>query len=68
MAPLEGETVGVGMPVVLYFSDPVVDGVPGRGRASGLGDLDAAGRGRVDWINDEELHWRPRELWPAGPR
>lgn len=66
MSPLEGETVGVGMPVVLYFSDPVEDDHRATVEAQvGVSSAPSV-EGAWHWIGPEELHWRPRELWPAG--
>ena len=66
MSPLEGETVGVGMPVVLYFSDPVEDDRRGAVEEQVAVVSTPAVEGAWHWIDAEELHWRPRELWPAG--
>lgn len=66
MAPLEGETVGVGMPVVLYFSDPVEEEYrAGVERQVGVTSTPTV-EGAWHWVSAEELHWRPRELWPVG--
>lgn len=64
VSPLEGETVGVGMPIVLYFTAPVEDRVAVERRLSVTSDPQV--EGSWHWINAEELHWRPQELWPAG--
>ena len=66
MSPLEGETVGAGMPVVLYFSDPVEEDyrVAVESRLSVTSN--PVVEGAWHWIDSEELHWRPRDLWPGG--
>ena len=66
MSPLEGETVGAGMPVVLYLSDPVVEDYRAAVEAQVSVTSTPPVEGAWSWINDEELHWRPRELWPGG--
>ena len=66
MSPLEGETVGVGMPVVLYFSDPVEDDYRAAVEEQVAVGSTPSVEGAWHWINAEELHWRPRALWPAG--
>jgi lipoprotein-anchoring transpeptidase ErfK/SrfK len=64
IAPLNGETVGVGMPVIVSFDVPVTD------HASIEKHLHVtsvpAQRGSWHWISDNEVHWRPRTYWRAG--
>jgi lipoprotein-anchoring transpeptidase ErfK/SrfK len=63
VAPLQGETVGVGMPVIVTFDVPVknrtlfernmsVQSTPGV-------------EGAWTWFSDREAHFRPRTFWPA---
>jgi lipoprotein-anchoring transpeptidase ErfK/SrfK len=63
VAPLQGETVGVGMPVIVYFSAPVTD------RAAVERQLKITSTPRVHgswtWISDREIHYRPPHYWPA---
>jgi lipoprotein-anchoring transpeptidase ErfK/SrfK len=64
IAPLNGETVGIGMPVIVTFDVPVTD------RASIEKHLHVvsapAQRGSWHWISDTEVHWRPASYWRAG--
>jgi lipoprotein-anchoring transpeptidase ErfK/SrfK len=64
IAPLNGETVGVGMPVIVTFDVPVTD------RASIERNLHVvsqpAQKGSWHWISDTEVHWRPASYWKAG--
>ncbi len=64
VAPLEGETVGVGMPVIVTFDVPVTD------RASIEKHMSVAATprqpGSWHWISDTEVHWRPKSYWKAG--
>jgi lipoprotein-anchoring transpeptidase ErfK/SrfK len=66
IAPLNGETVGVGMPVIVTFDVPVTN------RASIERHLHVASapaqRGSWHWISDTEVHWRPATYWKAGTR
>jgi lipoprotein-anchoring transpeptidase ErfK/SrfK len=66
ITPLEGETVGVGMPVIVSFDVPVTD------RASIEKHLHVAStpaqKGSWHWISDTEVHWRPATYWKAGSR
>ena len=64
VAPLAGETVGVGMPVVVLFDHPVTD------RASFEAHMNVTSTpeqtGSWYWLNDSEAHWRPQEYWQSG--
>lgn len=64
IAPLAGETVGVGMPVIVTFDVPVTD------RASIERHLSVQTSpkqvGAWHWISDNEVHWRPRTYWRPG--
>ena len=64
VAPLAGETVGVGMPVVVTFDLPVTDKAAFEKHMS----VDASPRqpGAWHWISDTEAHYRPRTYWQAG--
>ncbi len=64
IAPLDGETVGVGMPVIVTFDLPVTD------RALFEKHMHVtstpAQRGSWYWLNDQEAHFRPASYWKAG--
>ena len=64
VAPLEGETVGVGMPVIVTFDVPVTD------RAEFEKNMTVtskpAQQGSWYWLSDNEAHWRPKAYWKAG--
>ncbi|WP_299057799.1 Ig-like domain-containing protein [uncultured Nocardioides sp.] len=64
VAPLEGETVGVGMPVIVAFDVPVTD------RASIERHLSVESTpeqtGSWHWISDTEVRWRPKDYWEPG--
>ena len=64
--PLDGETVGVGMPIAIFFNQPVSDraAVEGRLRVSSSPDVEGAWH----WFNDKEIHWRPKAYWPSGTK
>ena len=64
IAPLDGETVGVGMPVVVTFDVAVTD----RAEFERHMHVEATPRqrGTWHWISDTEAHWRPRTYWRAG--
>ena len=64
IAPLDGETVGVGMPVVVTFDIPVTD------RALFEKHMNVtstpAQKGSWYWLSDSEAHFRPARYWKAG--
>lgn len=64
VAPLQGETVGVGMPVIVTFDVAVQD------RAEFEKHMTVTSvprqRGSWHWISDHEAHWRPAAYWKAG--
>ena len=64
VAPLDGETVGVGMPVVVTFDLPVTD------RALFEKHMQVRStpsqRGSWYWLSDREAHWRPATYWKPG--
>jgi lipoprotein-anchoring transpeptidase ErfK/SrfK len=66
IAPLSGQTVGVGMPVVVKFDVPVTD------HATIEKNLHVssqpAQKGSWHWISDNEVHWRPASYWKPGTK
>jgi lipoprotein-anchoring transpeptidase ErfK/SrfK len=66
IAPLAGQTVGIGMPVIVRFDVPVTD------RASIERHLHVvsqpAQKGSWHWISSTEVHWRPAKYWKAGTK
>jgi lipoprotein-anchoring transpeptidase ErfK/SrfK len=64
VAPLEGETVGVGMPVIVSFDVPVTDRAAIEKHLSVT--TKPAQAGTWHWISDNEVHWRPRTYWRPG--
>ena len=64
VAPLQGETVGVGMPVIVTFDVGVTD------KATIEKHLHVTSTpkqpGAWHWISDHEVHWRPKSYWRAG--
>ncbi|MCY7395405.1 MAG: Ig-like domain-containing protein [Nocardioides sp.] len=64
LAPLQGETVGVGMPVVVTFDVPVTDRAGIEEHLSV--QTTPAQTGTWRWLSDTEVHYRPRQYWQAG--
>jgi lipoprotein-anchoring transpeptidase ErfK/SrfK len=64
IGPLDGMTVGVGLPIRVYFDDAVAD------RAAVESHLQVTSSQPTDgvwsWVNDAEVHFRPSTYWPAN--
>ncbi len=63
VAPLDGETVGVGMPVIVNFDLPVTDRATFEKHMTVTST--PAQVGSWHWMNDNEAHWRPKNYWKA---
>jgi len=64
VAPLDGETVGVGMPVIVNFDLPVTNRAAIEKRLSVSSKPQV--KGSWHWLSDTEVHFRPRTFWPSG--
>ena len=64
--PLDGETVGVGLPIGVWFSQPVADRAAVERRLQVTSSKPVTGAWR--WFADNEVHYRPRSYWPSGTR
>ena len=64
----DGQTVGVGMPVVLSFSHPVAPDRQAEVQQRLSVISDPPQEGAWNWFNDHEVHYRPRVYWQAGTR
>jgi lipoprotein-anchoring transpeptidase ErfK/SrfK len=64
IGPLDGQTVGVGMPIRVYFDDPVADkaAVESHIQVTSSTPTD----GVWSWLTDSEVHFRPSTYWPAN--
>ncbi len=63
VAPLDGETVGVGMPVIVTFDVPVKNRALFERNMHVTSSADV--EGSWSWFSDREAHYRPKEYWPA---
>ncbi|MGW5366233.1 L,D-transpeptidase [Actinopolymorpha pittospori] len=61
--PLDGSTVGVGMPIVIKFTVPVKDRAEVEKRL--VVETSKPVEGAWHWFSSEEVHYRPRTYWPA---
>lgn len=66
VAPLQGETVGIGMPVIVMFDVPVTDRAAFEGRMSVTAR--PATEGGWYWLSDNTAHWRPKSFWKPGTK
>lgn len=64
VAPLQGETVGVGMPVIVYFDLPVTDRATFEREMSVTAEPQQVGGWH--WVSDTEVHYRPEVYWQPG--
>jgi lipoprotein-anchoring transpeptidase ErfK/SrfK len=64
VAPLNGETVGVGMPAIVTFDVPVKNKAAFQKHMTVTST--PAQPGSWHWISDTEAHWRPKSYWKAG--
>jgi lipoprotein-anchoring transpeptidase ErfK/SrfK len=64
IGPLGGTTVGVGMPIRVWFDDPVTDkaAVESHLKVTSSQPTD----GVWNWFSDTEVHFRPSAYWPAN--
>ncbi|MEV0614153.1 Ig-like domain-containing protein [Nonomuraea sp. NPDC050404] len=69
MSPLDGEKVGVGMPVQLLLSRPIA-GQQVRAAIERSLEVRMAKpvEGAWSWVSDREVQFRPREYWPVGQK
>jgi lipoprotein-anchoring transpeptidase ErfK/SrfK len=66
VAPLKGETVGVGMPVIVTFDIPVQRKKLFERNMAITTDQDV--EGSWHWISDTVAHYRPKDYWPANTK
>ena len=66
VAPLRGTTVGVGMPIRVFFDNPVIDRKAALARMKVTTSVPTEGAWR--WFSDTEVHWRPKVYWKAGTK
>ncbi len=62
--PLNGETVGVGQPISVYFDEPIRDRQAAENTITVTTDPPVDGA--FYWFSSKELHWRPQQFWEPG--
>lgn len=65
-SPVSGDTVGVGMPVVVRFDVPVTKKASIERHLSVTNSSNQRGAWR--WMSDSEVHWRPVNYWKPGTK
>ncbi|MCK2212772.1 Ig-like domain-containing protein [Actinomadura sp. ATCC 31491] len=69
MSPLDGERVGVGMPIQLLLSRPVTAREDRAAVERSLTvRMSKPVEGAWSWVSDREVQFRPRAYWPSGER
>ncbi len=63
IGPLDGTTVGVGMPIRVYFDGPVADKAAVESHLVVTSSVPTDGA--WNWFGDSEVHFRPAQYWPA---
>ena len=66
MNPLDGQTVGVGQPLAFYFDVDIANKAAAEKAIQISSTPHVAGA--FYWYSDSEVHWRPRNYWPAGTK
>lgn len=64
LSPYGGSVVGVGMPVVMTFDQPVTRKAAVEKRL--VVAAKPATVGSWYWVNDQMVRWRPRQYWQTG--
>jgi lipoprotein-anchoring transpeptidase ErfK/SrfK len=64
--PQDGDTVGIGMPVMVQFTRPVTDKAAVERALQVVSNPPQIGH--WSWLSDERLDWRPQHYWSAGTR
>src|SRR4051795_9009161 len=66
LSPGDGQTVGVGSPVIASFSRPVPKDERAMVEARFAVSVTPSVIGAWHWMSDQELHWRPPKYWKHG--
>jgi lipoprotein-anchoring transpeptidase ErfK/SrfK len=64
IGPLDGTTVGVGMPLRVFFDEAVADKAAVESHL--VVTTSTPTDGVWNWVNDSEAHFRPSTYWPSG--
>jgi len=66
VAPLDGETVGVAMPIQIFWNNPVKHRAAVEKRLKVVTSVPVDGSWH--WVNSKQVNYRPKNYWPAGTK
>jgi len=66
LIPGDDWVVGVGMPVIVTFTQSVKNRAAAEAALTVTSTPQVAGSWR--WMTSREVHWRPQQYWPAGTK
>ena len=66
VVPLNGETVGVALPIQIYWNNPVKDRAVVEKRLKVTTSVPVTGTWH--WVNSKQVNYRPMNYWPAGTK
>ncbi|MGH3870974.1 MAG: L,D-transpeptidase [Pseudonocardiaceae bacterium] len=64
--PTDGQTVGVGQPLAIYFDEPVAN--KQEAEKSITVTTSPPVEGAFYWFSNKEVHWRPQQFWQPGTK
>ncbi len=64
IGPLDGTTVGIGLPIRVFFDAPVTDKASAERALIVTTSVPVVGG--WNWFSDTEVHWRPQVYWPPN--
>jgi lipoprotein-anchoring transpeptidase ErfK/SrfK len=62
--PIDGQTVGVGQPLAVYFDEPIAS--KQEAEKSITVTTSPHVEGAFYWFSNKEVHWRPQQFWAPG--
>ena len=66
IAPLDGETVGVAMPIQIFWNHAVTDRAAVEKQLKVTTSVPV--EGTWHWMNSKQVNYRPKNYWPAGTK
>lgn len=64
--PTDGQTVGVGQPLAVYFDEPIAN--KQEAEKSITVTTSPQVEGAFYWFSTKEVHWRPQQFWMPGTK
>jgi lipoprotein-anchoring transpeptidase ErfK/SrfK len=66
VSPLDGETVGVAMPIQIFWNHAVTNKAAVEKQLKVTTSVPV--EGTWHWVNSKQVNYRPKEYWPAGTK